>query len=114
MPEIYEPMDILEMVGSFDKVALRLVLCMDESARPMSLVLPENPPESILLVVGPEGGFSGKEINLMIEGGFSPVIISPRRIKFELAGVLATTEILYNYGEDKKKEERWNTVSSVR
>lgn len=44
-----------------------------------------------LVVIGPEGGFSDKEIELAEQHGFQSVTLGPVRYRTETAGVVATT-----------------------
>lgn len=53
----------------------------------------------ILLAVGGESGFSRGEIDEAIRVGFVPFNIGPRRLRTELAGVVATALVLYQGGD---------------
>jgi 16S rRNA (uracil1498-N3)-methyltransferase len=53
----------------------------------------------VLLVVGPEGGFTREEMDLAEENGFQLVHLGPRRLRAETAGVVFSTLILANLGE---------------
>lgn len=44
---------------------------------------------SNLIVIGPEGDFSEKEVNLALENGFTPVSLGNSRLRTETAGVVA-------------------------
>ncbi len=53
----------------------------------------------ILLAVGGESGFSRGEIDEAIRVGFVPFNIGPRRLRTELAGVVATALVFYQGGD---------------
>jgi len=53
----------------------------------------------ILLLVGPEGGFSAEEITLALQGGIELVSLGPRRLRSETAGVLLLGLVLFHIGE---------------
>ncbi len=64
---------------------------------------------SVYSVIGPEGGFSAKEVKQAVEAGFVPVGIGPRILRAETAAVSACTLLQYLFGDfgqkglDKKK-----------
>ncbi len=49
---------------------------------------------SVLLIVGPEGGFSEKEISLATQAGFKSVSLGARRLRTETAAVVAVSQAL--------------------
>ena len=64
----------------------------------------DRPPRSsstarAILLVGPEGGFTEREINLAKEHGYTSVSLGPRRLRSETAGFLLTALVLSQLGE---------------
>ena len=55
--------------------------------------------QKILMVIGPAGGFSDKEVRLARENGFQPVGLGPRRLRSETAGIVLSTIVLSQLGE---------------
>jgi 16S rRNA (uracil1498-N3)-methyltransferase len=45
--------------------------------------------DSMLIAIGPEGGFCERELELARENGFTPVSLGPRRLRSETAALLA-------------------------
>lgn len=56
-------------------------------------------PETINLFIGPEGGFSLKEVKDVRGRGGIPVSLGPRILRTETAGLVAGAAILYHFGE---------------
>lgn len=56
-------------------------------------------PSKILLVVGPEGGFTDKEIQTAEQFGFIKATLGPRILKAETAAISAATIIQYFFGD---------------
>ncbi|GMQ82560.1 MAG: RsmE family RNA methyltransferase [Rhodothermia bacterium] len=55
---------------------------------------------SMVLLIGPEGGFSEEELEQAAEKGFVVVSLGPRRLRTETAAIVsAATIMLSNYGE---------------
>jgi 16S rRNA (uracil1498-N3)-methyltransferase len=46
-----------------------------------------NVPQIVALAVGPEGGFSGKEVSLFLENGFQPMTIGDTILRTETAAL---------------------------
>lgn len=51
------------------------------------------------LAIGPEGGFSGQEVEQLVALGGQAVSLGPRILRTETAGLVALSAILYAFGE---------------
>lgn len=70
--------------------------------------------KNILLLVGPEGGFSQEEESLFQSFGAIKTSLGSRRIRAVLAGVVACSAIMHNFNQMSAEEKEWITVSSVK
>jgi len=77
---------------------LRLML-WEEGATPLSDVLPGTAPSSAAVLIGPEGGFAAEEVEVARAAGFVPVLLGPRILRTETAGLAAVTLLQYLYGD---------------
>lgn len=77
---------------------LKLVLWEEESL-PLADRLPDKAPASVAVLVGPEGGFSRREIEVAVRSGFLPVSLGPRILRTETAGFAVTAVLEYLYGD---------------
>ena len=59
----------------------------------------EASPARILLLVGPEGGFSPAEEGRAIQNGFTPVGLGPRTLRAETAAILAVGLVQHRFGD---------------
>lgn len=50
--------------------------------------------QSVLLVIGPEGGFSERELELAAENRFVPISLGPRRLRSETAAISALSWVV--------------------
>jgi len=91
LPRISRLMEFDVLVREADRYALRFIPHEGaERSRLMSEILKNHTDAgSILIAVGPEGGFSGRELEVARESGFVPVSLGPRRLRSETAAVLA-------------------------
>jgi 16S rRNA (uracil1498-N3)-methyltransferase len=64
-----------------------------------TIALPEKAENRILLLIGPEGGWSEAERNAAHEYGFASVSLGPRILRAETAAVAALTIIQSRIGE---------------
>jgi 16S rRNA (uracil1498-N3)-methyltransferase len=93
IPEVTAPMDLEAWVGSVD-ADLKLVLHHHQPAG-----LPEQPPTSVALLIGPEGGLTDAEVAAAEEQGFSRWCIGPRVLRTETAPLVALTAIGARWGD---------------
>ena len=56
--------------------------------------MPAGSTASVLVLVGPEGGFSDREIEVCVEAGIKPVSLGVRRLRAETAAIAAAVRIL--------------------
>lgn len=57
------------------------------------------PQASVILLIGPEGGLSEKEIELAVKNGFIALNLGPRILRTETAAVAAITTLQYHAGD---------------
>lgn len=91
------PFDLSRSVEVIRSSPLSLVLHEQASQR-LRASLPAEPPPELLLVVGPEGGLSGEEVEAMETAGAVPVGLGPQILRTETAALAAASAVLYAYG----------------
>lgn len=69
----------------------KFIAYLDNSSSPLKTKYEAG--KDVLIVVGPEGDFTGNEIKKAVEQGFLPVTLGPGRLRTETAGVVACTTI---------------------
>lgn len=85
---------------SCDKSALRIILHVNTEVSVKShLKSTLQPPQNIILFIGPEGGFTDKEVLLAQEMGFTPLGLGPRVLRTETASVSVLSILQYLYGD---------------
>jgi 16S rRNA (uracil1498-N3)-methyltransferase len=81
--------------------ALKLLFWEGSRGQGLKEVLAAAPPapSSVVLAVGPEGGFTDEEVERARESGFSVVGLGPRILRTETAGLVALAMVGYALGD---------------
>jgi len=98
VPEIAPPMRFDDVVALARDYQLALIADMNSMPAPLSALLADSPRE-ILLLVGPESGFSEAEVDKALAAGFRPVRLGPRRLRTETAAIVFSTLVMSAAGE---------------
>ncbi len=83
IPAIHEIMDLKDLVNLKNKTRLIAYEVVAIEGKPLL----EEITEDTLLVIGPEGGFSEKEAQYLIDNGFKPVSLGRRILRAETAAI---------------------------
>ena len=84
-----------------DNGQLRLILVEPTptvSGHPVSTLTAERPP-SATLIVGPEGGWSGAEIELAVGAGWTPITLGRRTLRADAVALIAIGVLQYLWGD---------------
>lgn len=79
--------------------ALAVVAWEGERERPLRAALPADPPEAVVVLVGPEGGLTDDELAAAQASGFVPVGLGPRVLRAETAAVAAIAILAHLLGD---------------
>lgn len=94
--KVENPISFKEMLKNSSNYDLKLVAY--ENTNPeesLRKILQNNKYQNIIILVGPEGGISEKELETLIKNGFYKVSLGPRILRTELAPVYAMSVIGY-------------------
>jgi 16S rRNA (uracil1498-N3)-methyltransferase len=93
LPDFPDPMSFTELLSNTPAEARFIAHCLEEPKPTISLAdwRQYTPNPSQLILIGPEGDFSPKEIESALKEGFLPVTLGDNRLRTETAGVVAAT-----------------------
>lgn len=95
IPEPKKFQDVLELSHSFQqKIAF-----WEKSNHPLTQLPPAPSDSRVIILIGPEGGFTDKEISLAREKEFKAYSLGPRILRAETAAICATTLIQHLLGD---------------
>jgi len=94
LPRVQVPQHLPDFLGSVSAAMLRL-LPDEKQERPLLTdVLGGRTLHSVVICIGPEGGFSPHEVSHATSAGFTPVSLGPRRLRTETAALVAVASVL--------------------
>lgn len=89
--------ELLRHIKDFD---LALFGSLQKGARKLKQAAPfEGHPERVLVIVGPEAGFTERELKQLSESNAIPVSLGRRRLRTETAGIMLSCLVFYVLGE---------------
>ena len=80
-------------------ITLLTALALAAPAEPLQSALAGDPVGSALVIIGPEGGFSGDEVLMAVQEGFRPVSLGPRTLRAETACIYMASVLGFRYGD---------------
>jgi 16S rRNA (uracil1498-N3)-methyltransferase len=92
-----DPLSRRVIEGLLGEQELNLLLWEEENKMSLAGLLPEEPPNSIGVIVGPEGGFAADEASVLCAAGAVPASIGPLILRAESAGSYAAMLIRNRY-----------------
>jgi 16S rRNA (uracil1498-N3)-methyltransferase len=97
LPKIHKQIDYNSWLNTIEPVDLKLIAEQDSSVSISKLMSEIGASDEIAVMIGPEGGFSAKEIKKAEDIGFIPVNVSNQRLRTEIAVavLLANLHTLY-------------------
>lgn len=98
LPAIRRPVEFGTLVENFSRYQRVVVAYEEERTRSLFEVL-EPRVTSVLLVIGPEGGFTPEEARRMSLAGAGLFTLGPRRLRAETAAIAAVTLCLARLGD---------------
>jgi 16S rRNA (uracil1498-N3)-methyltransferase len=99
-PAIENTLDFIEAIKYNHNEGISLIFHVDSKHTikdylKYSLQLPNN----IIVLIGPEGGFSGKEVFLATKMGFTSLGLGPRTLRTETASIAVLSIIQFHHGD---------------
>ncbi len=91
LPKLNEAVPYDEFIKQNQEGLLFIAHCHEEEK--MELIRRVAPDKDITILIGPEGDFSEREIDLAYENGFYPVSLGDARLRTETAAIVACTTV---------------------
>ena len=97
LPTLQMSGDLRDVLASTPEYNLALLAYEGETHVELKGILAEQetPPKRILVIIGPEGGFSDSEVKAAKKAGVSTVSLGPRILRTETAALVLVSQIIY-------------------
>lgn len=96
IPELAEPLKLDAEFGMIGNGATKIILHPESKC---SLSKLSEPQDHIMILVGPEGGFSGAELSKAHDFGYQPINLGPRILRTETAALAAISGCQMLWGD---------------
>ncbi|MCK9582109.1 MAG: 16S rRNA (uracil(1498)-N(3))-methyltransferase [Endomicrobiales bacterium] len=99
--EVSDPIDFVKAISNINSGVFSIIPWESEEGNSIELVLANiehSSPVSINVFIGPEGGFTHKEIDIAKSFGITPVTLGKNILRSETAGLLTSTLVLNHFG----------------
>ncbi|MGN1225815.1 MAG: RsmE family RNA methyltransferase [Candidatus Cryptobacteroides sp.] len=98
IPQVQEPMSVLEFIERAPKNALKLIAyCFEGEKLSIRDALERSSCFDVVILIGPEGDFSPKEVAAALKAGFKAVHLGPSRLRTETAALCAVMSVYNKY-----------------
>jgi len=94
LPKLNEPIAFKDFMKLQKNEGLNLIAHCEETDK-KSLKSLLKPNQDVTILIGPEGDFSEKEINLALENNYIPVTLGNTRLRTETAAVVACHSVVF-------------------
>ena len=98
LPSIAAPQSLPDAVRTLPAPATCLMLQPDADARSLA-ELGLAPDAVVVLAIGPEGGWSARDLQQLAEAGFSGLRLGPRVLRTETAGIAVIAALQARFGD---------------
>lgn len=93
LPKFNDPVDLSTFIQRKKSGDLFIAHCEESSKKSLKSQL--KPHQNLTLLIGPEGDFSPKEIELAFKNNFIPVALGKSRLRTETAGLAAVQSVAF-------------------
>ena len=98
LPQIYTPITFKAFINKEHEGLLCIAHCGDTEKKSLKSQLQH--PQDITILIGPEGDFSVKEIEMALQQNFIPVTLGETRLRTETAAIVACQSVAFAYAKN--------------
>ena len=94
VPQVQEPVSVCDFIDAAPDGALKLIAyCFDGEKFSIKEALEQSPATDVVVLIGPEGDFSAREVEKALEAGFKPVHLGDSRLRTETAAIASAMAV---------------------
>jgi 16S rRNA (uracil1498-N3)-methyltransferase len=95
IPQVEKVMDFDQVMALSSGFDMKLIPTLPGERKPFKDILKDARPENILVLIGPEGDFSGSEVETALRAGFIPISLGELVLRVETAAVYIAAILNY-------------------
>ena len=99
VPYVNDSVSFKDAVKMAAEADLAIIPYEEETEVSLKKALSGKSPETVSIMIGPEGGFEKQEISLALENGITSVTLGKRILRTETAPLAVSAAVLYELGE---------------
>jgi 16S rRNA (uracil1498-N3)-methyltransferase len=100
IPSVELPIAFKEAINAAKDFDISLIPYEKERSNGLkNVILNRTDIKRVSVFIGPEGGFTEKEIDMAVENGIHPVTLGPRILRTETAGIAVLSILMYELGD---------------
>jgi len=93
LPEIAQPIDFNQFIKNNICEQKFIAHCVDSQKNSLKTLVQKG--KNVLILIGPEGDFSEREINLTLKHDFQPIELGKTRLRTETAALVAVHSVIF-------------------
>ena len=94
VPQVQDPVSVCDFIDAAPHGALKLIAyCFDGEKFSIKEALEQSPATDVVVLIGPEGDFSAREVEKALEAGFKPVHLGDSRLRTETAAIASAMAV---------------------
>ncbi|WP_010521680.1 16S rRNA (uracil(1498)-N(3))-methyltransferase [Aquimarina agarivorans] len=98
IPKLNDACSFKDFINLHKNNTCLIAHCEETDRKSLKRILSNSKGSNYILLIGPEGDFSTKEIELALAYNYQPVTLGKTRLRTETAAVIATHSIVYSLG----------------
>lgn len=98
VPVVAQPVSVLDFIAGAPESSLKLIAyCFEGEKVSIAQALAASQLTDVVVLIGPEGDFSPKEVVAAVRAGFKPVHLGSSRLRTETAALTAAEAVYFKY-----------------
>ena len=98
VPSVQESVSVCDFIDTAPDEALKLIAyCFEGEKLSIKEALEQSPASDVVVLIGPEGDFSPREVEKALKAGFKPVHLGDSRLRTETAAIASAMAVYLKY-----------------
>ena len=100
VPVVSPVTDVKDVINNSYDFDLKLIPHVSGKRTLLKDIVPESPPQNIIVLIGPEGDFTPQEVELALHNGFTPVSLGDTVLRVATAAVAVASYLTFSMSSE--------------